>query len=191
MSAWGVAEATAFLAGRGFGPGPFAIDRLAGGLWNDVLRVTSTAGTFILKHYVKVLPGTLFPNLPEAEAMALQRLTGLDVAPAFVGFWPEKAVLIYEFVPGDLWQDDVVAVARLLARKEAADPGGFRWLATLPEAILAEADTLFNRCTASDLVRAWRDRRPEPLAIARPGRLSLVHTDIGAGNLVGAGTSLR
>ena len=191
MSDWGEAEARGFLQAHGFGSGPFGIRHLAGGLWNDVLQVTSATGTYILKHYVTVLPGTLFPNLPDAEAMALQRLAGLNVAPTFVGFWPEASVLLYDYVPGALWQDDVTAVAELLRRKEAADPTGFRPLAIMPEAILAQADTLFARCTETELVRSWRNRRPVSFAIAPPSRLSLVHTDIGAGNLVGVGAGLR
>ena len=36
----------------------------------------------VLKHYLEMMPGTLFPNLPEMEAAALDRLVGHDVAPA-------------------------------------------------------------------------------------------------------------
>ncbi len=191
MSHWGEAEAAAFLTAQGFGPGPFGIARLAGGLWNDVLRIEVAATPLVLKHYAEVLPGTLFPNLPEAEAAALQRLAGLDVAPDFRGFWPGAGVLLYSFVPGNRWQDDVAAVARMLRRKEAADPAGFRLLPLSPEAILAEADTLFARCTATGLVRLWLDRRPVPLPVAPPRQLRLVHTDIGAGNLIGSRDGLR
>lgn len=42
------------------------------------------------------MTGTLFPNLSADEAEALRRLTGLDVAPELVWFWPEATLLVYE-----------------------------------------------------------------------------------------------
>lgn len=188
---WGQAEATAFLVAQGFGPGPFTLQPMAGGMWNDAFRVDLPGRCLTLKHYNDVLPGSLFPNLPEAEARALQRLAGLNVAPDLIGLWPQDNVLIYPFVPGVGWTADVAAVAALLRRKEAADPAGFRALALTPEAVLAEADRLFARCRTDEPVRLWRAARPDPVAMAPPARLSLIHTDIGAGNLIGAGDGLR
>ena len=191
MNIWGEAEATAFLSSQGFGPGPFGVKRLAGGLWNTVLLAEIAGRRFALKHYAEVLAGTLFPNLPEAEAAALQRLAGLNVAPGFEGFWPEAGVLLYSFVEGSLWRDDVVAVAHLLRRKEAADPAGFRKLAVTPVEILQEADILFARSAKSETVGQWMACRPAAVNVPPLQRRSLVHTDIGAGNLVGAGDDLR
>ena len=89
------------------------------------------------------MTGTLFPNLPRDEAEALRRLAGLDVAPDLVGFWPDASLLVYDFVEGDMWDGDMASVARLLLRKEAADPTGFRTVPlTIPD-IIAEGDALF------------------------------------------------
>jgi hypothetical protein len=38
------------------------------------------------------MTGTLFPNLSADEAEALRRLTGLDVAPELVWFWPKASL---------------------------------------------------------------------------------------------------
>ena len=46
------------------------------------MRRTTNHGSMVLKHYLEMMPGTLFPNLPEMEAAALDRLVGHDVASA-------------------------------------------------------------------------------------------------------------
>jgi thiamine kinase len=134
---------------------------------------------------------TLFPNLPQDEALALQRLAGLAVAPDFVQLWPDAGVLIYRHVTGAQWRGDFAAAARLLARKEAADPSGFRLLPTDGPAILADADRLFTQCSADAITDHWRSLRPAAPSLPPPSRLSLVHTDLGAENLIGAGDDLR
>lgn len=190
-TAWGETEARAFLRDAGFGPGPFSVKRLTGGLWNDVLRVEAAGRRMILKHYAAVLPGTLFPNLPDDEAAALHRLAGLGVASDPIGYWPEAGVLLYDYVDGPLWDGDVEAMARLLLRKEAADPTGFRAVPVTPQGILAEGDRLLARCGTGALAARWRQRRPRPTEVPPLERLSLIHTDIGAGNLISGVQGLR
>ena len=185
-----ITQAVTFLTTNGF-HGPFAISTLRGGYWNQVMKVTCAEGTFVLKRYVEVLPSSLFPNLPEAEAAALERLKGLDVAPEPVGFWPEEKILIYAYVEGELWSDDMAAVAGLLQRKERASSEGFRAVPWQPAQILEEGDRLLARCSSDKLSTRLRQVRPQPVEIAPPDRLSLIHTDIGAGNLVGTGAGLR
>ena len=184
------AAAVAFLARQGFA-GPFRVKLLRGGYWNKVMRIDGASGVFVLKRYVEVLPNSLFPNLPDQEAAALDRLKGLDVAPDPVGFWPEDGILVYGYVEGELWSGDVAAVADLLRRKEAASPVGFRMAPWQPEAILSEGDRLMARCHDDQLARLLRQRRPAPLPIDPPAKLSVIHTDIGAGNLIGSGAALR
>jgi thiamine kinase len=189
-TAFGIEEASAFLAANGFGD-LVSISMLRGGYWNQVMKVTCAEGKFVLKRYVEVLPNSLFPNLPEAEAAALERLSGFGVAPEQLGFWPEEKILIYRYVDGELWSGDMEAVATLLLRKEQADPAGFRSVPWQPEGILAQGDGLLVRCADDELSRRLRRARPRPFEIAPPARLSLIHTDIGAGNLVGTGNGLR
>jgi hypothetical protein len=187
---FGIDQAASFLSSHGF-RGPFAIATLRGGYWNQVMKVTCDKGRFVLKRYAEVLPTSLFPNLPEAEAAALDRLKGMAVAPEPAGFWPEEKILVYRYVDGDLWTDDMAGVADLMRRKEHADPAGFRRVPWRPEQILEEGDRLLARCTADDLKSRLHLARPSAFNVAPPEKLSLIHTDIGAGNLVGRGSGLR
>ena len=186
-----IANAEEFLKARGLGDGPYQVKKLAGGYWNDVLKVSNPSGTYVVKCYRAVLKDSLFPNLPEAEAAALQRLSGLGVAPEPFAFWPDDGILVYSYVEGDVWQDDLVGMANLLRRKEAADPQGFRVVPITAAGILAEGDALFARCTGDERVEAFQTNRPTAFATPTPERLSLIHTDIGATNLIGYGDGLR
>lgn len=190
-TAWTADEAVHFVLEKGILSGPCDVMRMAGGYWNDVLRIRSAERTLILKAYRDVLPGTLFPNLPDSEALALERLSGLAVAPERVGYWPQERVLVYEYVDGVPWDGDVEAMAELLLRKEAADPAGFRQVPLQPRDILAEGDSLFARTAPDETVEAFRIARPADDPIEPPPRLSLLHTDIGATNLIGSGAALR
>ena len=190
MNSWTTLDAARFLLAQGFGR--CGIAPLQGGLWNDVFRVEPATGQRLtLKHYRPVMPVTLFPNLPQDEALALQRLAGLGVAPDLVQLWPDEAVLIYAHVEGPQWHGDFAAVARLLLRKEAADPAGFRPLPTSAPAILADADRLFAQCSADEVTDDWLRLRPVAPALPPLAKLSLVHTDMGGENLIGSGDDLR
>ena len=174
-----------FLAKQGLAVNGSAFRKLKGGYLNSVWRVDTPDGCLVAKEFAKPMTGTLFPNLPEDEAEALRRLAGLDVAPDLVGFWPDASLLVYDYVEGDMWDGDMASVARLLLRKEAADPAGFRTVPLDPRDIIAEGDALFARCISPP------DVIPPPQAkVPPPQRLSLIHTDIGV-NLVGAGSGLR
>ncbi|MCX8502830.1 MAG: phosphotransferase [Beijerinckiaceae bacterium] len=190
-SQFDITHAADFLTARGLGDGPYQIKKLAGGYWNDVLKVSNPSGTYVVKCYRAVLKDSLFPNLPDAEAAALQRLSGLNVAPEPLAFWPDDGILVYGYVEGEGWQDDLIGMANLLRRKEAADPHGFRVVPITAEGILTEGDALFARCTMDKLYSAFQRGRPSPLATPTPERLSLIHTDIGATNLIGHGEDLR
>ena len=99
--------------------------------------------------------------------------------------WSDASLLVYDFVEGDMWDGDMASVARLLLRKEAADPTGFRTVPlTIPD-IIAEGNALFARCASQPEATA-----PPHVDVPPPPKLSLIHTDIGV-NLVGAGSNLR
>lgn len=189
-AAFDAADAIAFLERAGFA-GPFEVKLLRGGYWNKVMRIDSASRRLVLKRYVEVLPNSLFPNMPDQEAAALDRLDGHDVAPEPVGFWPKDGILLYRYVEGALWSGDVAAVADLLRRKEAVSSHGFRSVPWQPDAILAEGDRLMARCHDDPRAGLLRAGRPDRVPVGAPEKLSMIHTDIGAGNLVGAGAGLR
>ncbi|HMS97014.1 MAG TPA: phosphotransferase [Tabrizicola sp.] len=176
----------AFLRDAGLWQGPVTIRSLKGGYQNEVLDVTTAGRRLVLKRFMPATTGTLFPNLPADEALALEILGRLDVSPRLLGFWPDQALMAYDYVAGSHWQTGAADVARLLLRKEAADPKGFRQVPLDPEGILAEGDALFARCKAGPGAA-----RPLPVALVPPERLSLIHTDLGASNLIGTGEDLR
>lgn len=163
---------------------------LSGGYWNDVWRLDTDQGRMVLKHYRGVMEGTLFPNLPQDEARALAALAGLGVAPDPVGYWPEARVLLYGYVEGTPWDGDLAAMAALLMRKHAVGAEGFRAVPMDPAGILAQGDDLFAPCADAPLTRRLRALRPDAAPIP-PGARSLIHTDIGAMNLIGVGEGLR
>lgn len=169
----------------GLWQGAITLHPLKGGYLNEVILVETGAAKLVLKRFAPETSGTLFPNRPQDEARALKRLEGLEVAPRLVGFWADASIMIYDYVEGHPWQSGTADVARLLLRKEAAKPDGFRRVPLQPLDILVEGDALFARCKGAP--------PPRPLArdLAPPARLSLIHTDLGPGNLIGHGTGLR
>lgn len=190
-SRFDIAHAEEFLKARGLGEGPYQVKKLAGGYWNDVLKVSNPSGHYVVKCYRAVLKDSLFPNLPDAEAAALERLSGLGVAPEPFAFWPDDGILVYTYVEGEVWRGDLAGMAHLLRRKEAAEAHGFRAVPITSEAILADGDRLFARCSNDERVSTFRANRPTAFSTPTPDRLSLIHTDIGATNLIGYGESLR
>jgi thiamine kinase len=175
-----------FLQAHDLWRAPVTTRALKGGYLNDVLAVTSGDAAYVVKRFAPATTGTLFPNLPGDEARALQVLDGLQVAPALVGYWPDQALMIYDYAPGAPWVRGTAAIADVLNRKEAADPAGFRPVPCDPAAITAEAEALFARCLNPPL-----HRRPALRDVLPPRRLSLIHTDLGPGNLIGAGQDFR
>ncbi len=174
-----------FLESVGLADPQAQFHKLKGGYLNSVWRVDTGDQKLVAKEFATPMSGTLFPNLPEDEARALRVLSGLGVAPDFVGFWPEAALLVYSYVEGAMWDGDMQSVAQLLLRKDVADPAGFRTVPVAPADILAQGDALFARCKVGG-----RMRRPDPVHIPAPEKLSLIHTDVGV-NLVGQGRGLR
>lgn len=188
----------AFLASHGVVDGkPGAhCTPLTGGYWNDVFRIRAQGLDLVLKHFggTKVA-STLFPIMPEAEARALQVLSGHAVAPEPVGFWPAQdghgPVLVYRFVPGDMWDGDPAEAATLLARVHAVPAEGFRAMPVTPQEVMADADRL-PRPPQDDA--AWLRLlalRPQLRSVPEPAGRVLVHTDFSAGNMIAGPDGVR
>ncbi|MEO8244131.1 MAG: phosphotransferase [bacterium] len=190
MTRWTLPSLNAFMARHDLDLAVTSAEAFTSGFWNQVLHLTTSHGDLVFKQYHRTADNPLFPNLPADEARALQRLHGLDVAPDLMGFWPDEDVLIYHYLPGPEWQDDVTAAAHLLRRQSRADPAGFREVPTTAEAILAQADTILALCNPDRTTEALLACRPNAQTTAAT-RLSLIHTDPAAANLIGTGDSLR
>ena len=169
---------------------------LTGGYWNEVFRIVSGGDDLVLKHFGGTrVASTLFPILPESEARALEVLAGHDVAPAPVGFWSagegHGPVLVYRFVPGEMWQGDPAEAAALLRRVHGVPARDFRIMPVSPADVLADADRL-PRPPGSD--PAWRRLlavRPAPVAVPPLARRVLIHSDFSAGNMIAGPAGAR
>ena len=190
MTDWTLATINALMMRHALVVKVMAARPLTGGFWNTVLHLTTDQGDLVFKHYRPMPDNSLFLNLPADEAMALDRLKGLNVAPDLVAFVPAEDVLIYRFLPGPEWQNDVVAAALLMRRQSHADPTGFRRVPTTAPAILAEADQILSRCTEDATTRQLRQCRPVPQQHAA-GPTCLIHTDAAPANMIGHGANLR
>ena len=173
---------------------PYAVQRLRGGAWNEVFRITSADADIVIKRFVTVLEGTLFPNLPDAEALALERLSGLAVAPDPIRFFSETKwgpVLVYRFHEGESWSENVGLVAELLKRKLSVDASGFRNVPLDAEGVIEEGDKLFARCSDDRRVDGFRRARPAARPAPELSHRSLIHTDVGPTNLIHGPKGLR
>jgi aminoglycoside phosphotransferase (APT) family kinase protein len=166
---------------------------LAGGYRNEVWRVPRGRGSVVEKRYSddSVEPNSMFPNLPDHEAMALSFLAGTRCAPELVSYRPADAdagaLVVYRFVVGAPWTRGVADVARLLHRVHHLDPPlGMRGLHRSAAAAMEHADELVAG-VASQRERARLESvRPGGASNEPCDALSLVHTDCGPGNLIRA-----
>jgi aminoglycoside phosphotransferase (APT) family kinase protein len=182
-----------FLAARGLADARgLSVEPLSGGYQNQVFRVRGSALDWVVKRFGPSAPLTLFPNLPEAEALALERLAVHGAAPrpvAFVADGREAPVLVYEFYAGRPWNGDVGPVARLLHAIAGADPAGFRFVSMVPRDILEQGESFVAACPPGAR-QALRAARPRPIPMT-PGPRRLIHTDFGPGNLIAGAHGLK
>lgn len=183
----------AFLERQGLADaGGLRAESLPGGYQNEVYRIRGEGIDWVVKRFSPSADVTLFPNLPQAEAMALQRLAAHNVAPhpiSFTGIEGEAPVLVYEFYVGHPWSGGVASVAGLLRVLANVDGEGFRAVPMSPGEILAQGDSFLTRCT-TDARQRLMARRPKPVEMA-VGPRRLIHTDFGPGNLIEGADGLK
>lgn len=145
---------------------------LAGGYWNDVLRLTGNGVDWVVKVFADQDGWRLFPILPDDEARALEVLRGQRVAPDPVAYLPRTpghpAVLVYGWIDGDQWRTGTAAVGELLRRQHAVPAEGFRSVPTSSERILAEGERLLTGAGAADAA-ALRALLPGGMCRRPPG----------------------
>ncbi len=191
---------TRMLAGRlealGLGAiSPADFRRFGGGYSNSVWLVRGPDGRkLVAKHYARDRErnNDYFPNRPADEAEALRRLSPAGLAPALAAFEPEsaehRALLVYDYAEGPLWQDGTPAVADLLGRVHATPlPASFRRVAATGHEIISHGERMNARGPR-------RNARLDALKPRMAGNveppLALIHTDCGPGNIVVTGTGL-
>lgn len=186
-------DPSAFLAAHGLAKAPAAtVEAMAGGYQNQVFRVRGAGFDWVVKRFRPAAEVTLFPNLPDAEALALQRLAACGAAPRPVAYLPDGAegpVLVYEFYDGQPWTSDVAEVARLLHAIRSIDAEGFRPVPMVPREILMQGDAFAAACP-TPVQQRLADARPRPVEM-RSGPRGLIHTDFGPGNLIAGAQGLK
>jgi thiamine kinase len=193
---WQVKDVLAFVADKGLAKnGNLAAKPLSGGYWNDVFRVRGKCVDWVVKRFTEVVTGTLFPNLPHAEAAALEVLGGAGVAPTPVAFFPlgeSGAVLVYDFHAGAPWSANVRPVAEAMRRQHRVPATGFRAVPVDPAGIIDEGETILERARPDAQLARLRALRPQSKPTPEPlGRRSLIHTDAGAQNIIVGPGGLR
>jgi aminoglycoside phosphotransferase (APT) family kinase protein len=186
-----------FLAEQGIiEAGDATVRPLAGGYWNQVVRVLSDGRDLVVKHFGdSSVAATLFPLLPEDEARALEVLAPFNIAPEPVGFFPAQGghgpVLVYDFFAGDMWDGDVADAAALLATLHGVETDGFRTMPASPTAIMADADRLPQPPTDDAAWRRIIAARPRIVDDVQPSKRVMVHGDFSAGNMIAGPAGIR
>ena len=160
---------------------------LKGGYWNAVYRIRGADFDLVLKQFAIDSGKGLFPVLADDEARALEQLAGTGIAPQYHSYWPQApggAVLLYEFAPGQMWRDDMVAAGGLFKRLHAAPVmGPFRTLPTQPAELLTQAEELIGGYIVQALGVQLEALCP-PVIELESAPSVLVHTDSGPGNII-------
>ena len=163
--------------------------KLTGGYHNSVYRLRNNNGIdWVIKQYVAHSDVPLFPVLPDHESGALKALEGAGVAPKFIDFLPDEksgAILIYEFVPGQQWQDDTASVARMLTKAHQTKvSSSFRQLVYKPVDLMQQAQSILglmqDKTEASEVLDRYMVSNDWSGTIER----CLIHTDCGPGNII-------
>ena len=172
---------------------------LTGGYLNQVFRLTGPFGDWVVKCFKDSREITLFPNMARAEARALAVLGPLEIAPRLIDFLDDPdhgLILIYSFHPGEVWPGSIPeadasslsSVAGLLRRQHQLKVDGFREVPVTPPDILAQGEQFLT-----DPARSQELGRLRPVVVDCPllPSRSLLHTDVGPGNLITGPQGLR
>jgi hypothetical protein len=173
---------------------------LAGGYLNQVFRVVGPFGDWVVKRFKLSNELTLFPNLARAEMRALSILGPLGISPRLIDFVDDPdhgMILIYAFHDGAIWPGpsagdaetpSLAAVAALLKRQHQLTVDGFRDVPVTPTDILDQGDQFLAQMERPQDLRRLR---PTPVDCPVLLRRSLLHTDVGPGNLILGSQGLR
>jgi thiamine kinase len=166
------------------------IEPLSGGYLNQVYRVRGKEGgddvDWVLKCFMPETELALFPNLPEDERKATYLASTIGRAPVPVSYFEttDGPVLVYQYCEGEIWQEGVGEVGRLLRDLRTLDTTdySFREVPVAPADILEEGEAFLPKIH-SEMRWHLAKARPKPIEIDAVLR-SFLHTDIGPGNII-------
>ena len=162
----------------------------AGGRTNKVWRLLGEKD-LVCKLYLETKTNPLFNNTPEEEYRCLLLLDGSDIAPKPYKFLktPFGEVLLYIFIKGETWSNDVSTVSGLLTRiHKHKYPKDLRILSNLPSEIKQSGFEIINRLNGyhkNELMNICPDVSISDIEPV------LLHTDVVPGNLILGNEGLR
>jgi thiamine kinase-like enzyme len=162
----------------------------SGGRTNKVWRLVGKED-LICKLYLETKTNPLFNNTPEDEYRCLLWLDGSNIAPKAYKFLktPFGEVLLYNFIKGEIWSNDVETVSELLNRiRKHKCPKGLRNLSNFPSEIKQtglEIISKLNNHHKNELIKLCPD-----VSISDIDPV-LLHTDVVPGNLILGEKGLR
>lgn len=157
---------------------------LSGGRTNSVWKI-SGARDLICKLYSESTQNPLYENSPACEYACLKQMSGRGIAPTPRAFLETRIgdILVYDYLQGTVWNNDVAAVAELLARvhNEPA-PNGLRSLAIGGKELVEQT---LNILGALDPIGSAEISMLQPhIPILSEIPVCLVHTDVVPGNII-------
>ncbi|HUP14862.1 MAG TPA: phosphotransferase [Acidimicrobiia bacterium] len=162
---------------------PVVVTKLTGGYRNMIHRVEGEGLDCVVKQYAASDDNPLFPLLFEDEWRSLVAFEEDGIAPRPIAMDGERRLLAYRFIPGDVWDGDLVGLAALLTRVGQVPPPG--WLRRLPSRVdELRAHTSHILAAIADPPGGLLDHFDIP---DEPVPTRVVHTDCGPGNVIGGG----
>ena len=161
-----------------------------GGRTNKVWRLEGESD-LICKLYLETKTNPLFNNTPEAEYKCLLWLDGSGIAPKPYKYLktPYGKVLLYNYIKGKTWSQDVKTVSELLARiHKHKYPKDLRLLSALPSDIKETGYEIINKLNSYHKHKLNNICPVVPILDIEP---VLLHTDVVPGNLILGDEGLR
>jgi thiamine kinase-like enzyme len=170
------------------------ITKLTGGYHNYVYRLRNNDGIdWVIKQYVTASNVPLFPVLPDHESGALKALESAGVTPKYIAFLPTAktgAILVYDFIEGQQWQDDTASVARMLTivhqtkAHQVTTGQPFRQLPYKPADLIQQTQSILDQMQDSTEATKLLDKHMIPGNWSGTVERRLIHTDCGPGNII-------
>ncbi len=152
-----------------------------GGRSNPIWRVDLADGpSLVCKLYDPSSATPLFANDGNREALALQTLEGVSIAPRFVAFRTSAIgeSLVYRHIEGNTWQGDLKEIAVLMAQlHQLQPPAALPSLSSAPKSLIVNAQRMLKETESGLPAPPSAPDLPAP-------RHAFLHGDIVPGNIL-------